>query len=195
MAKTTTDVAFTEAVKAQQERLGSRASYERWSENRGFSREITPELVEFLETRTSVYLGTASGDGRPYIQHRGGPAGFLRAIDTKTIAFADYPGNRQYISIGNLSENPKAFLFLMDYANAIRIKIWGTATFNENVEDTAGSEAPDGTAREILFHVEAWDKNCRQHIPRLVPSIEVEELREQVVTLEKKLRELQGPAA
>ena len=195
MAKTTTDVAFTEAVKAQQERLGSRASYERWSENRGFSREITPELVEFIETRTSVYLGTASRDGRPYVQHRGGAAGFLRAIDTKTIAFADYPGNRQYISIGNLSENPKAFLFLMDYANATRVKIWGTATFNENAEEIAKEEAPDGTVREILFHVEAWDKNCRQHIPQLLPSSEVEALREQVVTLEKKLRGLQGPAA
>lgn len=194
MAETSTDVAFTEAVKAQQERLGSRANYQRWSETRGFARKITQELVEFIETRTSAYLGTASAEGRPYIQHRGGPAGFLRVVDAKTIAFADYPGNRQYISIGNLSENPKAFLFLMDYENATRIKIWGTATFDEGLEEIAGTNAPDGTVREIRFHVEAWDKNCRQHIPQLVPSGEVEALRERVEALEKKLRELQGPA-
>jgi hypothetical protein len=119
-------------------------------------------------------------------------------MDEKTIAFADYSGNRQYISIGNLSENPQAFLFLMDYATATRIKIWGTATFDEDAEGLVaqlGAESPGNVERAILFHVDAWDKNCRQHIPELVSSVEVATLRERIATLEQQLRELQGSAA
>jgi len=198
LADISTEVAFTQAVKAQQTRLGSRDNYERWSVTRGFARGITPELAQFIETRTSAYLGTANVQGRPYIQHRGGPEGFLRVIDEKTIGFADYSGNRQYISIGNLSENPQAFLFLMDYATATRIKIWGTATFDEDAQGLVaqlGAEAPGNVERAILFHVDAWDKNCRQHIPQLVSSVEVATLRERIATLEQQLRELQGSAA
>lgn len=197
MAESSTEVAFTKAVKAQQTRRGSRDGYERWSEARGFAREITPGLARFIETRTSAYLGTASAQGRPYIQHRGGPEGFLRVMDERTIAFADYPGNRQYISIGNLSENPQAFLFLMDYATATRIKIWGTASFDEDSRELLarlGAGAPGDAERAIVFHVDAWDKNCPKHIPPLVSSEEVEALRQQVATLERQLREPRGSA-
>jgi len=198
LAERATEVAFTGAVKAQQARLGSRDAYARWSETRGFAREITPDVARFIETRTSAYLGTASAEGRPYVQHRGGPEGFLKVMDERTIAFADYPGNRQYISIGNLSENPQAFLFLMDYATATRIKLWGTATFDEGSRDLVarlGAEAPVHAERAIVFHVDAWDKNCRQHIPQLVPSAEVAALRQRITELEQRLRELRSPAA
>jgi hypothetical protein len=118
-------------------------------------RTVDPHLRAFLAERNSFYIGTAGADGQPYIQHRGGPKGFLRALDERTLAFADLEGNRQYITVGNLAENPKAFLFLMDYANRRRIKIWGRA----RVESIAGQ-------RSILFEVESWDMNCPQHIPR-----------------------------
>jgi len=187
---------FTPAVKAQQDRLGSRKAYARWEETRGFQQEISPELAGFVAERDSLYLGTASADGQPYIQHRGGPRGFLKVVDPKTFAFADFSGNRQYISLGNLSENPRAFLFLMDYENAVRIKVWGTAEFVEDdpgllasLVDPAYDAAPE---RAIRFHVEAWDKNCRQHIPKLLHESDRErELATRVVALEKRVRELQ----
>ena len=127
------DIAFTPAVKAVQAAKGSRASYARM-ERRGWQTRITPDLAEFLAGLDMFYLGTASADGQPYIQHRGGPPGFLKVLDDRTLAFADFAGNRQYITLGNLSENPKAFLFLMDYANRQRVKLWGTARV---VEDDA----------------------------------------------------------
>lgn len=165
------DRVFTPAVRAEQERLGSRASYARFEENRGFAEEITPELAAFVAERDSFYLGSASAAGEPYIQHRGGPRGFLKVVGPRTFAFADFSGNRQYITIGNLTENPNAFLFLMDYENATRIKVWGTATFVEDDPELLGSLADpsygETPERAILFHVEAWDKNCRKHIPAL----------------------------
>ncbi len=161
------DVAFTPAVKAIQKRLGSRRTYARVEQAGGWQTRITPELAEFIAQRDSFYLGTASGDGQPYIQHRGGPAGFLRVVDDRTLAFADFSGNRQYVSMGNLTENDRAFLFLMDYPNRRRIKIWGRAEFVENdaelmqrLTDPAGAR-PE---RALVFHVEAWDVNCPQHI-------------------------------
>ena len=167
----TSDVAFTPAVKAQQQRLGSRESYARWEQKRGFAQQVTPDLAAFIAERDSFYLGTASADGQPYVQHRGGPKGFLRVLDDRTLAFADYKGNRQYLSIGNLSENPRAFLFLMDYENAVRIKIWGTAEFVEDdpaLIESLGDPAYDAVPeRAIRFRIEGWDRNCRQHIPRL----------------------------
>lgn len=162
------DVAFTPAVKAQQQRRGSRHSYSSMEERGGWSDRITPDLAGFLNERDSFYLGTASADGQPYIQHRGGPPGFLVVLDDRTLAFADFSGNSQYISIGNLTENDKAFLFLMDYPNRKRIKIWGTARF---VEDDPGlmqrlvhPDYPGRPERAIVFQVEAWDVNCPQHI-------------------------------
>jgi uncharacterized protein len=168
MATIVSDVAFTPAVKAVQDKLGSRRGYRRMEEKGGWSDRIGPDLEAFVAARDSFYFATASAGGRPYIQHRGGPPGFLRVIDERTLAFADYSGNRQYISVGNLTENDQAFLFLMDYPNRRRVKIWGRA---EVVEDDSGLldrlVDPDYGARPeraIVFHVEAWDVNCSQHI-------------------------------
>ncbi|MEM9555892.1 MAG: pyridoxamine 5'-phosphate oxidase family protein [Acidobacteriota bacterium] len=191
------DIAFTPAVKAQQERMGSRRGYARMEEKGGWSRDISPELRDFLARRDSFYFGTASAEGRPYIQHRGGPPGFLKVLDRDTLAFADFSGNRQYISIGNLSENDRAHLFVMDYPNRRRVKLWGHA---EVVEDDPGLLTelvdPDYGARPeraIVFHVEAWDINCPQHIrPRytedeLQPTIDA--LRRRIAELEAQLEE------
>ena len=127
------DIAFTPAVKGIQTAKGSRAAYAK-VERRGWRTRVTPDLAEFLAGLDMFYLGTASAEGQPYIQYRGGPPGFLKVLDDQTLAFADFGGNRQYITLGNLSENPKAFLFLMDYANRQRVKLWGTARV---VEDDA----------------------------------------------------------
>ena len=120
------DIAFSPSVKAVQERRGSRAGYAKLEQKGGFATTIDAALAEFIAEQRSFYLATASGQGQPYIQHRGGPKGFLRVIDDKTLAFADFSGNRQYITTGNLADNPKAMIFLMDYANRRRVKIWGT---------------------------------------------------------------------
>jgi len=162
---------FTEAVKAQQSLRGSREGYARFEAKRGWRREVTPDLAEFIAARQSIYLGTASADGQPYIQHRGGPKGFLKVLGPHSLGFADFGGNRQYISLGHLSENPKATIFLMDYANRQRIKIWGRAEVREGDADLMERLAlPDYQVkpeRAILFDIAAWDINCPQHIPRL----------------------------
>jgi len=194
------DIAFTPAVKAQQVRMGSRHGYARLEEKGGWADRISPDLEAFIEARDSFYFGTASADRRPYIQHRGGSRGFLKVLDDRTLAFADYSGNRQYISVGNLSENDQAFLFLMDYPNRRRIKIWGQAEVVEGnsevldrVVDPDYKATPD---RAIVFHVEAWDSNCPQHIrPRFteeeVGSL-VDELRTRIKDLEVELSAARG---
>ena len=161
----TTDIAFTPAVKAQQERRGSRRSYARLEEKGGWRNTVTPELAAFIAERNSFYFATASSDGQPYVQHRGGAKGFLQVIDERTLAFDDLEGNRQYLTLGNLSENPKAFIFLMDYARQQRVKLWGTATVEER-----------GARRRIVFTIEARDVNCPKHIPRKYDADEVEAL-------------------
>ncbi len=170
MTELVSDIAFTPAVKAWQARLGSRAGYARMAEKRDWSDSVTPDLAAFLAERDSFYLATASAEGRPYIQHRGGPAGFLKAIDDKHLAFADFGGNKQYISAGNLSENDRASIFLMDYANRQRIKLWGRArvveddaALLERLADPAYRATPE---RAVVFEIEAWDVNCPQHIAR-----------------------------
>jgi len=168
------DVAFTPAVKAIQARKGSRNAYARMETGAGWETEVTPELAAFLAKQNSFFLATASADGQPYIQHRGGPPGFLRVLDATTLGFADFRGNRQYISLGNLSENPKVHLFLVDYATGTRIKVWGEAEVVEDDPALLAELTPkDYDARPeqaILVHVTAWDMNCPQHIPRLVPA-------------------------
>jgi len=163
------DIAFTPSVKAIQERKGSRKQYARMEESDGWSDTITQELADFLSEVDSLYLATANVDGRPYIQHRGGPKGFLKVLDNRTLAFADFMGNRQYISLGNLAENNQAFLFLMDYATQTRIKVWGTAEVIEDdpdlLQQLTDPQYKGKPERVIRFHVEAWDANCRQHIP------------------------------
>ncbi|MBB5052483.1 hypothetical protein HNQ36_002457 [Afipia massiliensis] len=163
------DVAFTPAVKAIQARKGSRGGYAHMEDGGGFRTEIDPSLAAFIGEQTSFFLATANADGQPYIQHRGGPPGFIKILDKTTLAFADYRGNRQYITQGNLSENPKAYIFLIDYVNRRRIKIWGEARVVEDDAALTTSLMPkDYKAKPeqaILFKITAWDSNCPQHIP------------------------------
>lgn len=171
------DVAFSRAVKAVQARKGSRGGYARMEAKGGWRQAIDEELKAFVEAQVSVFLATASADGQPYIQHRGGPPGFLKVLDAQTIGFADFTGNRQYISQGNLSENPKAQLFLIDYAQRRRIKVWGTARVVEGDAALLGRLMPPGYAARgeqvLLFNVSAWDVNCPQHIPQRFDAADV----------------------
>ena len=164
------DVAFTEVVKSIQTRKGSRAAYARMEQGGSWEQTITPDLKAEIETQTSVFLATANGQGQPYIQHRGGPAGFLKVLDEHTIGFADFAGNRQYITQGNLKENPQANLFLIDYAKRRRIKLWGTARVVEGDDELTRQLMPSGyrarAEQVLLFTVNAWDRNCPQHIPQ-----------------------------
>ena len=194
----TSDIAFTPAVKSIQARLGSRDSYHRMEDGRGWSSTITPDLAQFIGQRDSFYLATASADGQPYIQHRGGPPGFLRVLDETTLAFADFGGNRQYISAGNLSENEQVSLFLMDYPNRRRVKIWGRARVVEN-DDTLMKEVADEAyaakpERAIVIKVDAWDVNCPQHItPRYSESeveVRIDELHQRIAELETEIETL-----
>ncbi|MBQ8104966.1 MAG: pyridoxamine 5'-phosphate oxidase family protein [Afipia sp.] len=163
------DVAFTPAVKAIQARKGSRGGYAHMEDGGGFRTEIDEALAAFISEQTSFFLGTANAEGQPYIQHRGGPAGFIKILDKTTLAFADFRGNRQYITQGNLSENPKAHIFLIDYVNRRRIKIWGEARVVEDDPALIAALMPkDYKAKPeqaILFKITAWDSNCPQHIP------------------------------
>jgi predicted pyridoxine 5'-phosphate oxidase superfamily flavin-nucleotide-binding protein len=170
------DVAFTPAVKSIQARKGSREAYAR-AEQKGWRTEIDDDLAAFLKQTNSLYLATASRDGQPYIQHRGGPKGFVKVLDKSTLAFADFAGNRQYITQGNLAENPKAYVFVMDYAHRRRVKIWGEARI---VEDDPALQAvlmPNGykarPEQVILFKIAAWDTNCPQHIPQKFDAVDV----------------------
>ena len=172
MPAPSTDVAFSPAVKSVQARRGSRDAYTRLEAKGGWATKIDADLAGFIAGMRSFYLATASKDGRPYIQHRGGPPGVLRVLDENTLAFADFAGNRQYISTGNLQENPYAMIFLMDYANRRRVKIWGTARVVEDDPALLARLFPDGykarAEAAIVFTVEAWDTNCPQHIPQML---------------------------
>ena len=193
------DVAFTPAVKAVQQARGSRESYARMEKGRGWRTTVTPDLADFLADLDMFYLGTANAEGQPYIQYRGGPPGFLKAIDKRTLGFADFGGNQQYVTLGNLSENPRAFLFLMDYANSRRIKVWGTARVIEGdaalLEKLRDIEYPGEAERAILFAIEAWDVNCPQHIHRRFSERQVapviEELKARIAELEAEVARLQ----
>lgn len=163
------DIAFTETVKAIQTEKGSRRAYANMERSGGWNTEISDDLKSFIEAQISVFLATANNDGQPYIQHRGGPPGFLRVLDEKTIGFVDFNGNRQFISTGNLTDNPKFHLFLIDYVNRKRVKIWGEAQVVEGDEALVAKLMPsDYKARAeqvILLRISAWDANCPQHIP------------------------------
>jgi predicted pyridoxine 5'-phosphate oxidase superfamily flavin-nucleotide-binding protein len=175
-SKIASDIAFTSTVKAIQARKGSRAAFARMENGDGWNMTITPDLAEFIAAQTSVFLSTANATGQPYIQHRGGPAGFLRVLDDKTIAFADFRGNRQFITQGNLAENPKAFLFLIDYAQRRRVKIWGEARVEKNADLLAELMPANYKARGeqvIILRIDAWDANCPQHIPQRIEAADV----------------------
>jgi uncharacterized protein len=186
--KIASDVAFTSSVKAIQSRKGSRTAYARMENNGGWPTRITPELAAFIAGQTSVFLATASAAGQPYIQHRGGPPGFLQVLDDHCIGFADFRGNRQYISAGNLAENPKAQLFLIDYSTRHRIKLWGRARVIEDdlalVERLMPRNYKATAEQAILFEVDTWDANCPQHIPQRVDVTDV------VATLEARDRRI-----
>ena len=197
MIQFASDVAFTPVVKAIQTEKGSRTAYAKVEQGRGWQTEVTPELTAFLAGLDMFYLGTANAEGQPYIQYRGGAPGFLKVIDAKPLGFADFGGNRQYITLGNLTDNPKAFIFLMDYANSRRIKLWGTARVVEDDPDLLERlQDPKYTGRverAILFSIEAWDVNCPQHIHKRFPQATVapiiEKLQAQVQELQVKLAE------
>ena len=166
------DIAFTPAVKAAQDARGSRALYARMEARGGFRTRITADLAHFLGEIDTAYLATANAAGQPYAQHRGGPKGFIQVLDAQTLGFADFSGNRQYVTLGNIAENPKAFLFLMDYAFGRRIKIWGELTAVEGDAGLLARLMPPGYAasaeRALVMRVHAWDVNCSRHIPRKV---------------------------
>jgi predicted pyridoxine 5'-phosphate oxidase superfamily flavin-nucleotide-binding protein len=174
---TSSDVAFTPAVKAIQARKGSRDAYARVEQDGGWRTEIDENLAAFLADTNSFYMATATADGQPYIQHRGGPKGFIKILDKNTIAFADYSGNRQFITQGNLSENPKAHIFVMDFAHRRRVKIWGEARVVDDDPALLKSLMPVGykarPEQVILFKISAWDTNCSQHIPQKFDAADV----------------------
>ena len=196
MARPISDIAFTPAVKAAQEARGSRAAYAKMEQRGGWNSTVTPGLAEFIAERESLYLATASAGGQPYIQHRGGPRGFLKVLDEKTLAIADYAGNSQYISLGNLDENAKAFIFLMDYPNQHRVKIWGTAEFIEDdpelLDRVADRDYNARPQRVLVFHLKAWDVNCTQHIQ---PRYTAEEMQPMVEELRRGIAELEAKNA
>src|SRR5260221_11182584 len=197
------DVAFTPAVKEIQTRKGSRRAYADVEQNGGWRTEIDETLAAFLADTNSIYFATASADGQPYIQHRGGPKGFIKVMDKNTLAFADYSGNRQYITQGNLSENPKAHIFLMDYAVRRRVKIRGEARMVDDDPALTKSLMPQGyrarPEQVVLFKISAWDTNCPQHIPQKFDAADVAQalaIRDgRIAELEAELAALKGQSA
>lgn len=197
------DIAFTPSVKAVQATRGSRSIYERMEQAGSWQTTISPDLKAFVEAQTSVFLATANREGQPYIQHRGGPAGFLRVLDDKTIGFADFAGNRQYITVGNLHDNPRAHLFLIDYVNRQRVKIWGDARVVEDDADLTARLKIGGykarIERVILITVSAWDANCPQHIPKRLEAAAVtaalDERDRRIARLEAEIARLQTVTA
>ena len=171
------DIAFTPTVKAVQTARGSRQSYARIEQHGGFRTAITEDLADFLAGIDTAYLATATAEGQPYVQHRGGPPGFIRVLDEQTLGLADFTGNRQYLTTGNLVDNDKAFLFLMDYANRRRIKLWGRARVVADdwalIDQLMPANYQARPEQAILFTVAAWDVNCPQHIPRKLDATEV----------------------
>jgi len=165
------DIVFTPSVKALQQARGSRDAYARQEQGRGWQTGITDDVRGFIEAQTTLFLATANLEGQPYVQHRGGPPGFLHVLDEHTLAFADFTGNRQFVSTGNLHDNPKAQLFLMDYAHRQRLKVWGEARVETDpalVERLLPAGYKARAEQAIVFTVKAWDANCPQHIPQLV---------------------------
>lgn len=187
------DVAFTDSVKAQQTRMGSRRAYSHMEDSQGWPTTITPELEQFITARNSMYLATANAAGQPYIQHRGGPPGFLRVLDEHTFGFADFAGNKQYITLGNIQENTKAHVFLMDYENRRRIKIWGDLSAVEGDAALNARMKPEGykarVERVMLIRIAAWDVNCPQHI---TVKIDAEDVRAAIETRDARIAELEA---
>jgi len=185
------DIVFTCSVKKFQKENGSRNNYARMEQYGGWNTKVTPDLVEFLSSIDSFYFGTSNIEGQPYIQHRGGQKGFLKAVDDEHLGFVDFSGNRQYISIGNLNENNKATIFLMHYPSQTRIKIWGTAQITKDkklIKSLKDDSYKSRIERAIIFKVKAWDINCRQHIKQRFTAEEIEKITK---PLHQKIKELE----
>jgi uncharacterized protein len=187
------DIAFTPTVKALQMRKGSRGAYARMEQGGSWATEVTPELADFIAAQRSVFLATVNAQGQPYIQHRGGPPGFLRVVDARTLGLVDYAGNRQFISSGNLAENAKAHLFLIDYSQRRRVKIWGEARMVEATPELLAQLMPDNyrarPEQVLLFRIHAWDANCPQHIP---PRFEAADVQAALDAKDQRIAELQA---
>ena len=196
MPSPASDVAFSPAIKAVQAKRGSRAHFAKMEEKGGWRTAITPDLASRLAEARSLYLATASADGQPYVQHRGGPPGFVRVIDERTLGFADFKGNRQYITTGNLAENVKAFIFVMDYAQRRRVKIWGRARVVEGDAAILARLWPEGyqarPEQVIVFEIEAWDTNCPQHIPQM---FHADDVGQTITQFQARIRELEAEVA
>jgi uncharacterized protein len=194
--KTAGHIAFTPAVRAIQTARGSRDTYARVEARGGFEMAVTDDLRDFLAQIDTAFLATASADGQPYVQHRGGPRGFIRAIDDHTLAFVDLHGNRQYISTGNLIENDRVCLFLIDYAHRQRVKVWGTARAVPATDDLLRQlPAVPGRARPeqvVLITVTQWDANCPQHIP---VKVNAEDVAPAIASLQARIAELEAENA
>lgn len=193
------DIAFTPTVKAIQTARGSRTAYAKMEARGGFRTEIDESLIAFLAEVDTAYLATANAAGQPYAQHRGGPRGFIRVLGPRRIGWADYTGNRQYVSTGNLAENDKAFLFLMDYAHRRRIKLWGRARISDDpalIEQLMPMGYRADGEQAVLFEIEAWDVNCPQHIPQKIDAADVaaaiESRDRHIAALEAELALLKG---
>ncbi len=196
------EIAFTPTVKAMQSERGSRAAYAKIEARGGFRMAIDGNLADFLAGIDTAYLATANAAGQPYAQHRGGPKGFIRVVDSHTLGFADYTGNRQYITTGNLADNEKAFLFLMDYAQRRRIKVWGRARVSDDpaiIAQLLPDNYPAQPEQAILFTVDAWDVNCPQHIPQKFDAADVaaaiDRLEARIAELEAENATLKGQQA
>jgi len=202
MAKNFTEIAYSQAVLEMQRKLNAVEVNAELQHSIGRN-SITPALATYLASRISFYLATASADGQPYIQHRGGPPGFIKTIDSQTLAFPDFEGNKQYISLGNLSENPRVQLFLMDYGQRQRLKIWGKAEIVDSDESLLALVTPPSwrkpLKRAIRVSVEAWDVNCPAYIPQLftVDQVEAahEAMLERIAELEIEIATLKETAS
>src|SRR3954465_712799 len=194
-AMTNSDIVLTPAARRAQAERGSARRYDEKTAA-GFPTTVTPELAAFIAEQDTAFLGTASADGAPYIQHRGGPKGFIKVVDEHTLGFADYRGNRQYITLGNLSENDRAYLFLIDFSRRQRIKLWGRARVVETHEALVAKLFDQGykakPERVILFTIEAWDVNCSQHITARLSEAEIEQM---AATIQERYAALQAENA
>jgi len=174
------EIAFTSSVRAVQEAHGSRRSYERMAEGEDHNDVLGDDEAAFVGARDSFYMATVSETGWPYVQHRGGPIGFVRVLDARTLGFADFRGNRQYVSVGNLRTDDRTALFFMDYPNRLRLKVLGRVTLIEpSSERLAELEIPDYRARVergFVIRVEAFDWNCSQHITPRYTEAQLREL-------------------
>ncbi len=194
MSLTPAQTVFPASARAMQDRFGSRAAYARIEER--FARAVDARLSAFLAGIDSFYLATATADAQPYVQHRGGPKGFLKVLGTTRLGFADFAGNQQYITIGRLAENDAVCLFVMDYARQARVKLWGRARVFESdaalIEQLADPDYPARVERAIIIDIDAWSMNCHQHIPRKFDAVDVEAA---IATLENRVATLKAENA